>query len=351
MNSSGLLFLVFPYFIPILNNWIFVYVYPVYRQENHYYFRNLKISVMTIHSQDLIRRRVLVVGSSGMLGQRLVKYYSAQRNVELLAASVEDKPLDSSVTYIQIDLSKRESVKNVIFDFFPDVIINAAAFTNVDLCETERETAWKINVKGVEYLSESARLIDAHLIHISTDYVFDGSNGPYTEDAKPHPISYYGRTKLASENALRLHGAMSTVIRTNVLYGPVIYGRPDFVRWVVNSLREGKNIRIVTDQINNPTFIDDLVQAIDRAAGYKRQGIFHVGGAEFLSRYEFTRLIARFFALDEQLIAPIETRELNQPAPRPLKSGLITFKAETLLGYKPHSIVETFVKMKKELSL
>ncbi|MGE5400172.1 MAG: dTDP-4-dehydrorhamnose reductase [Ignavibacteriales bacterium] len=304
-----------------------------------------------IHSHDLIKKRILVTGANGMLGQRLVNYFSKERNVELLAASVEPAHFDSNVPYVQIDLSKRDSVKNIVYDFFPDYIVNAAAYTNVDMCEKDREMAWKVNVKGVEYLAETARIIDAHLIHMSTDYVFDGKNGPYTEEAKPRPLGYYGRTKLASENALRLIGATNTIIRTNVLYGPVKNGRPDFVRWVVNSLREYKEIRIVTDQIGNPTYIDDLVQGISKIIEFRKQGIFNIGGREFISRFDFTLKIADFFKLDKNLIKPILTAELNQPAHRPLRSGLVILKAETTLGYKPHSIQDALVKMKKELEL
>ncbi|HKI76921.1 MAG TPA: SDR family oxidoreductase, partial [Ignavibacteriaceae bacterium] len=226
----------------------------------------------------------------------------------------------------------------------------AAAFTNVDLSESEKELAWKINVKGVEYLAEGARIIDAHLIHISSDYIFDGKNGPYSETDKPNPIGYYGRTKLASENALKISGCINTVLRTNVLYG-IADSRPDFVRWVVNSVRAGKQINIVTDQVNNPTFIDDLVQAINRIIEFRKQGVFNIGGREFLTRFEFTELIANFFKLDKNLINPILTEELNQPAKRPLKSGLLTLKAETEIGYKPHVIGETLVLMKRELNL
>ena len=304
-----------------------------------------------IHSHDLIKKRILVVGSNGMLGQRIVHYLSGQSNIELLASSAEESPYNGNVTYTRIDLCKKESVKGIIYDFFPDVIINTAAFTNVDLCETERETAWKINVRGVEYLAETSRIIDAHLIHFSTDYIFDGKNGPYTENSKPHPISYYGRTKLASENAIRLNGAIHTIVRTNVLYGPVKIGRPDFVKWVVSNLRDMNEIRIVTDQINNPTFIDDIVQAINKIIEFKKQGIFNIGGSEFLSRFDFTNRIADFFNLEKNLIKPIVTSELNQPAPRPLKSGLVILKAETTFGYKPHSLTESFHKIKKELDL
>jgi dTDP-4-dehydrorhamnose reductase len=207
-----------------------------------------------------------------------------------------------------------------------------------------------LNVKGVEYLAEACRVIDARLVHISSDYIFDGINGPYPESAKPNPLSYYGRTKLASENALKISGILYTILRTNVLYG-VAEGRPDFVRWVVNSLRDGRPIRIVTDQINNPTFTDDLVQGISKAIEFNKQGIYNIGGRDFISRFEFTGRIADYFGLDKSLISPIITGDLKQPAPRPLKSGLYTLKAETELGFRPHSIIESLAIMKRELSL
>jgi dTDP-4-dehydrorhamnose reductase len=193
-------------------------------------------------------------------------------------------------------------------------------------------------------------VLDAHLVHISSDYIFDGKNGPYNEKAIPNPLGYYGRTKLASENALKISGSMNSIIRTNVLYG-IADSRPDFVRWVINSVRAEQKIRIVTDQFNNPTFLDDLVTAINKIIEFKKQGIYNIGGKEFLSRYEFTLLIADFFKLNKDLITPIKTIELNQPAPRPLKSGLITLKAQTELDYRPHTILESLAIMKKEFSL
>ena len=304
-----------------------------------------------IHSQNLIKNRILITGANGMLGQRLAKFFLSQKNCELMLTSLEPECVYKEVNYIPENLSKRESVKKIVYEFFPDVIINTAAFTNVDLCESEREKAWKVNVKSVEYLAETARIIDAHLIHISTDYVFDGRNGPYSEKDVPKPISYYGRTKLASENTIKLIGVINTIIRTNVLYGPVDFGRPDFVRWVVSNLREEKEIRIVTDQINNPTFIDDLVSAINSIIQYKKQGIYHIGGKDFLSRFEFTNRIADYFSLNKKLVIPIKTEDLRQPAPRPLKSGLLNLKAEIELNYQPHSIEETFRIIKKEVQL
>jgi dTDP-4-dehydrorhamnose reductase len=300
---------------------------------------------------DLIKKRLLVFGSNGMLGQKAIEFYSSIGDYEVLASSFEEKSFLNNINYLQCDLSNRNEVKKLVYDFCPDYIVNAAAFTNVDLSETERETAWKINVKGIEYIAESARVLDAHLIHISTDYIFDGKNGPYLENDLPNPLGYYARTKLASENALKISGVRNTIIRTNVLYGATKHGRPDFVKWVVDSLRAKKQIRIVTDQINNPTFIDDLVQAINKIIESKKEGIYNIGGSDFLSRYDFTLMIADYFNLDKKLIIPIKTEELNQAARRPLKSGLITIKAQSELGYKPHSILQSLELIKKELSL
>jgi dTDP-4-dehydrorhamnose reductase len=304
-----------------------------------------------IYSHDIIKKRIFLVGANGMLGQRLVEAFQHDDAVQLLTCSVEPQPFFNDAEYICCDLTKRENIKKIIFEFYPDFIINAAAFTNVDLSEMEREKAWKVNVKGVEYLAEASRVLDAHLIHISSDYIFDGSKGPYTEKDKPNPLGYYGRTKLASENALKISGSIHTILRTNVLYGMARNSRPDFVRWVISQLKSKKEIRIVTDQYNNPTFTDDMVQAITKVIEYKRQGTYNIGGRDFLSRYDFTRIIADYFGLDQQLIIPISTEELKQPAKRPLKSGLITLKAQTELGYRPQSIKETLNIMKKNLNI
>ncbi|MCZ7610226.1 MAG: dTDP-4-dehydrorhamnose reductase [Ignavibacterium sp.] len=300
---------------------------------------------------DFIKRRIIITGANGMLGQRLFEFYSTLNDVELLVSSIENDFVIKNQNYIQADISKRNELKKVIYDFCPDFIINAAAYTNVDKSESERETAWKINVKGVEYITETARVLDSHIVHISSDYIFDGKNGPYTENDIPNPLGYYGRTKLASENVLKISGTKNTILRTNVLYGTAKYSRSDFVKWVVESVRAGKEIRIVDDQFNNPTFIDDLVQAINKVIELRKEGIYNIGGSEVLSRYDFTMIIAEFFNLDKYLIKKIQTEDLEQPARRPLKSGLITIKAQSELGYKPHSIIQSLELMKRELGL
>ena len=304
-----------------------------------------------MYENNLIKSRIFVTGTNGMLGQRIVEFYSGMNKIELLACSIEENSFSDVTEYIQCDISNREKIKKIIYDFCPDYIINTAAFTNVDLSENQREETWKANVKGVEFITEAARVIDAHLIHISSDYIFDGKEGPYDENAIPNPLGYYGRTKLASENVLKIGGVIYTIVRTNVLYGFALNSRPDFVRWLVSELRIGNKVNIVDDQINNPTFIEDLVQGINKIIEFKKPGIYNIGGKEFLSRYHFAKIIAGFFKLSENLIIPIKTKELNQRAKRPLRSGLITLRAETELGYKPHSVLESLAIMKRELSL
>ncbi|MGD8781417.1 MAG: dTDP-4-dehydrorhamnose reductase [Ignavibacteria bacterium] len=300
---------------------------------------------------DLIKRRILIFGSNGMLGQRLTEKLMLDSNVELFCSSFEKDPFNKDTDYKQVDLSDKKAIKSLINQFYPDVIINAAAYTAVDKSEEERELAWAINADAPGKISKYANAIDAKLVHISTDYVFDGNNGPFDEKEMPNPINYYGRSKLAGENAIKANLCKHAILRTNVLYGPAKYGRMDFVKWVVNSVRSEKTIKIVNDQINNPTYIDDLVQGILKVIEFEKEGIYNIGGSEFLNRFEFTLRIADFFKLDKSKIEPITTKELNQPAKRPLKSGLITLKAETEFGYKPMPIEDTFLLMKKELSL
>ncbi|HPN38719.1 MAG TPA: dTDP-4-dehydrorhamnose reductase [Melioribacteraceae bacterium] len=295
-------------------------------------------------------KRVLVIGSNGMLGQTLVNLCT-NNNYTILAASNEETSYINNIMYIRIDISDENQVADLIINTKPEYIINTAAYTNVDKSETEKEVAESINVKGVGYLAKYANQVSSQLIHISSDYVFDGNNGPYTETDVPNPIGYYGLTKLLGEEIITQNTENYTIIRTNVLYGATKYGRPDFVKWVINSLNDKKKINIVTDQINNPTYLKDLSGAIISIIEKNITGLFNIGGKTFLSRYEFTLKIADYFGLDKELITPILTEELKQPAARPLKSGLITEKANKVFNYNPIEIDESFAEMKEELNL
>lgn len=300
----------------------------------------------------MIKRRILIVGCNGLLGQGLVENFSRTGNEELLLTSVEEKFIgDPGFTYIQLDISKRNETKKVVLDFFPDIVINASAYTDVDGCEDNKELAWNVNVNGVKYLVEGCRVVDAKLIHLSTDFVFDGMNGPYSELDKPNPISYYGRSKLGSENEIKLGGIPFVIIRTNVIYGIQKGVKKDFVQWVVENLKNEKQINVVTDQMNNPTFVDDLVDGIRLTLDKNKTGIFNIGGIELISRYDFAVKIAEVFDLDKNMINPILTSQLKQKAKRPLNGGLIILKAQSELNFKPHTLEENLKQTKRNLKL
>lgn len=285
-----------------------------------------------------------------MLGQALVENLSLNKNDELLLASFEDDFVgNSDYPYFKLDIAKRNETKRIVLDFFPDIVINAAAYTNVDGCEDNKELAWNINVNGVKYLVEGCRVVDAKLIQLSTDFIFDGVNGPYSEIDKPNPISYYGRTKLGSENEIKIGGIPFTIIRTNVIYGTQKGIKKDFVQWVVENLKNEKQINVVTDQMNNPAFVNDLADGIILTIDKKKTGIYNLGGIELISRCDFAAKIAEVFDLDKNLINPILTSQLKQKAKRPLNGGLIILKAQTELNYQPHSLIDNLKHIKREL--
>lgn len=296
--------------------------------------------------------RVLVMGSNGLLGQKVAETLVRGTSAVITLSSLEDGPVRvlEPAEYVKTDLTSKKDVKNLAARAEPDVIINCAAITNVDACETERELAWKVNVGGVENIIEAAQRTGATVVHVSSDYVFDGRNGPYTEEDRPEPLSYYGKSKLAGENILRASGLPYLIARTMILYGFAPGVKANFVLWLIQSLEKGAPVRIVDDQIGNPTLADDLAYGIIRGLDLGKTGIYNIAGRDIASRYDFALRIARAFALDESLITPIKTAQLRQPAPRPLKSGLITLKAEVELGISPSTIEQGLAVVKNQIT-
>lgn len=297
-------------------------------------------------------RRILVIGSNGLLGQKVADLLVRGSGGDILLTSIEEEPLQKSVSaeYAQLDVTSKRDVKRVLSGFEPDAIINCAAMTNVDACETQREVAWKLNVEGVENLIEISRRSAATIFHVSSDYVFDGKSGPYSESDKPEPLSYYGKTKLASENVLRSSGVPFFIARTMILYGFASGVKPNFALWLIQSLEKNTQVRIVDDQFGNPTLADDLAYGLIKGMELGRTGIYNIAGREILSRFEFARRLAKVFGFDPTLITPIKTSQLHQPAPRPLKSGLITLKAEVELGIAPSTVEQGLLVLKNQLS-
>ncbi|MBK8552851.1 MAG: SDR family oxidoreductase [Ignavibacteria bacterium] len=291
-----------------------------------------------------------MAGANGLLGQAITSVFSRESDFEIIQTSAEEKSyLDYGFPYKTMDITLKDDVKKVVEFYEPDIIINCAAFTNVDKCETERELSWKINVDGVKNLIIAARRVNSKIVHFSSDYIFDGKSGPYSEESVPNPISFYGREKLAAENALITSDIKFTVIRTLVLYGIGNNVKPNFALWMLEELKNNRPVNIVTDQISNVTMIDDLAFGTLKLIEKDCTGIYNIAGADILSRYEFAMKMCEVFKLKKELVLPITTASLNQPAPRPLKSGLIILKMESELGFKPMDSLEGLRLLKVQL--
>ncbi len=277
---------------------------------------------------------ILITGCHGLLGQKLVELFG-QEFGELHGVDLHKENLFKGLAgfhYHRHNLAERAATLELVKRVQPRAIINTAAMTQVDACEAERDTCWRINVDAVCTLVKAARRTRARLIHLSTDYVFNGDSGPYSELDRPNPISFYGKSKHASENEVLGGGIEGTIVRTVVLFGHGRNLKPSFVSWLVSKLREGVEVKIVTDQISNVTLVDDLAGAIKRVLSLGKTGIYHVAGREIISRYDFARRISEAYGLNSSSIRPTLTRLLEQAAPRPLQGGLVVDKAQKELN-------------------
>ncbi|MBS1562005.1 MAG: dTDP-4-dehydrorhamnose reductase [Bacteroidetes bacterium] len=294
-------------------------------------------------------KTIAIIGAGSKTAKALAALLLEETDAELhLFTSRTHVNTEPRIHVHSIDILDRTALKEPLLAILPDVVINTAAMTNVDACETDRGQAWAVNVTLVEHLARVCRVIDARLIHYSTDYVFDGTKGPYAETDVPRPINYYGKSKLAGENVCLGSGIPAAIIRTNVVYGPEP-DSTDFVKWLLKSLDEGQTVKVVNDQFSNPTLVDDLALATLRIITKDRTGIYHVGGADYLNRYDFALRIAETFKISNPKIEPISTESLKQPAKRPLRGGLVTLKAESDLGLKFAGINSGLVTVRHKL--
>jgi len=277
---------------------------------------------------NLYKKRVLITGANGLLGQKLVK--TLLNDFEIYGIGNKKQPSLSlqNYRYEPCDISKRDKVRELVKSFEPHVIVNAAAFTDVDGSEDNKELCWRVNVIGVENLVYAARKVNAFMVHVSTDYVFDGSADIYHEDSKPSPLGFYGRAKLAGENALIASDLRWAIARTMVLYGTGINLGSNFAMWLIEKLSKNEAVTVVDDQFGHPTLADDLARAIRKIIELGSTGIFNVVGSEYINRYDFALKLADVFDYDKKLIRPIKTEDLQQKAPRPLKSRFALDKVE-----------------------
>lgn len=290
----------------------------------------------------MLYKRVLITGANGLLGQELVAVMSRHPEYDVLATARDAAPRfeHASCGYAPLDVTRVQDVRRVFQDFAPTVVINCAAMTGVDECEGARDACWQVNVEAVETLAKQCETSGAQFIQVSSDFVFDGNDGPYSENARPDPLNFYGKSKLASENAARSAGVDRwSVARTVLVYGTANdLGRSNFALWVIQQLSNGEPIHVVTDQWRTPTYAPDLAAGIERIARYGKTGIYHLSGREQVTVFEFAHLIADVFDLDPSLIHGTDKSRFTQAAPRPERTGFIILKAETELGYKPRRI-------------
>ena len=302
-----------------------------------------------------MRKKILVTGSNGLLGQKLVQLLIHNAAIDLIATSRGQNKLSQLVPelhFISLDVTQPQQVEKVISVERPTHIIHTAALTNVDECELNPETCWSINVEAVKHIVAACQKYQVHLIHLSTDFVFDGEAGPYTEEALPNPVSYYGKSKAAAEEIVKSSTDLNwAIIRTVLVYGIVHdYGRTNIVLWVKNSLEAQQTIQVVNDQFRTPTLAEDLALACWLVADQNAEGIYHISSKEIITPYQMALQVADYFNLDKSYIKEANASNFSQPARRPPATGFIITKAETELGFKPHNCSEGIAVVASQLS-
>ena len=293
-------------------------------------------------------RKILITGAEGQLG--IVLQRILRDKFDVFPTDIIISELENRVNSKNLDITERSDVENTIKEINPDIIINCAAYTDVDGSEENKNQAHMVNVAGLQNLILASNY-NTYFVHISSDYVFDGNAGPYSEEDHTYPINYYGKTKLEAENTLRGSRRKYLILRTNVLYCENLLFKSNFFAWVYKSLTNNKSISVVNDQISNPTYVPHLVEVIFLCIILHTEGIYHYGSDDFLSRYEFAIIIAKVFGFDKSLISPIDTKSLfkkvkSYTAKRPMHSGLKVDKIESELNISTYASEYSLKKIK-----
>lgn len=289
-------------------------------------------------------KTLLITGSNGLLGQKLVYNLINRKDIKVIATSIGENRLlkKEGYTYESLDITNKREVENIIAKYKPDAIINTAAMTNVDACETKREECWALNVTAVQNFVDAINLQPIHFIHLSTDFIFDGEKGSeYLETDIPNPLSYYALSKWEGEKIVQQSKIKWAIARTIIVYGIVDnMSRSNIVLWAKDALTKGQKINVVDDQFRSPTLAEDLAEGCISIADKGATGIYNLSGKETMSVLQLVENVADFWKLDKALINPIKSNTLNQAAKRPPRTGFIIDKAKRELEYNPHSFKE-----------
>lgn len=297
-------------------------------------------------------KTILVTGSNGLLGQKITERILETKQFSLIATSKGPNryPVKEGYTYAEMDILNPKNVREVIEAYRPDTIIHTAAMTNVDTCEDQKELAYRLNVEAVQTLVSLCNDYSIHLVHLSTDFIFDGAAGPYDEEAEPNPLSYYGLTKLQAEEAVRNSKCRWAILRTIIVYGIVAdMSRSNIVLWAKGALEKGNPINVVNDQWRMPTLAEDLADCCLLAVEKDAQGVYNASGKDIMSISELVGRVADYWQLDKSLIKEISAETLNQTAKRPVRTGFILDKTIRDLGYQPHSFEEGLAIVDQQL--
>lgn len=298
-------------------------------------------------------KRILVTGSNGLLGQKLTEAISADSELELIATSRGPNrfPQTGQYEYVMLDVTDSKQVDEVFSKYKPDAVIHTAAMTNVDQCENNKDECWAANVESIKNLIATCEKLKVHLIHLSTDFIFDGEEGPYSEEAEPHPLSYYGSTKLEGEMLIRSSDCSWAVLRTIIVYGVVNdMSRTNIVLWAKGELENGRSINVVNDQWRMPTLAEDLADCCILVAKKNAKGVYNACGKDMMSILEIVEKVADYWQLNKLLINPISSASLNQSAKRPKRTGFVLDKTIADLGYAPHSFEEGLDVVNRQLN-
>jgi dTDP-4-dehydrorhamnose reductase len=291
--------------------------------------------------------KLLITGASGLYGSKLAKLALA-RGIEVYSSDIQS--LSVYGNFVKLDISAKTQVDESFKTIKPDVVVHAATLTDVDKCETNKELAWNINVEGTKNIVEAAQRVGSFLIYISTDYVFRGNKGLYKESDKPDPINYYGVTKLKAEEIVQTQTEYF-IARPSVIYGSTpAAGKVNFALWLIETLRKGERVKIVTDQWNTPTLNTNIAEMTLEVIERRLTGIYHLCGATRVSRLEFAQHITDAFNLDKDLIDEVTSSQFTWPAKRPMDSSLDTSKAQKNLQKRPLEMAEALRRLKLELS-
>lgn len=289
--------------------------------------------------------RILLTGTNGMLGSTLSKELSCSNYTTLATGKNEYRIsadyLHQKFRYQSMDICNEEEVLHTVNSFRPNVIIHAAAMTQVDDCEANKMMSFITNVEATRYLIHAANEVCARFCYISTDFVFSGEEGPYAENDATNPVNYYGKTKELAEQHVMESNLDWTIIRTVLLYGKAEHiNRTNFIYWVKNNLEKARHIHVVADQIRTPTYIPDVTTAILNSIVFGAQGIYHVSGKDLLTPYQMAVGVAKKLGIDASFIHPVDASYFSQKGKRPLKTGFIIEKALHALKYNPKTFNE-----------